>query len=466
MQPISAGISIRPTCIDREPIMEPQPPGSSMTVDSYDYDANCRRWPDVAGPFPVGTIELEVTDALRSSQYAPEPTTSRRLYVRAWYPARDVAGCPRRSYFTEAEVATVPAMSLQLLRQPADALRNAVRLPTNAYVGAPAATGRFPVAVFNHGYLSYPAQHTALFEHLAANGYVVLSVGHPSESGGIVYPNGDAVGGSPRILQDMMQIGQALGAMAAYAAPTLSAQLAALQEYIRVLRTTSAGQLAPVWRDDVYFVLDRLEEHAIPDAAPVSAIIDHERRAYMGKSFGAYVAGMLAQGDPRARGVVHLDGGVWSYELVDCELRTPFLTLASDLWEDFRRLPELPPGMDPGVREPLGPRTPTGSDLAYERFARAGLRSDGCRIIVPGIRHSGVSDLPELAGAPVLRGKLGTEAALTTFTAIQNDLVGGFLDRHVRGAPSDFPARALAAHPELIVQDLRWLRERAQAELH
>jgi hypothetical protein len=85
---------------------------------------------------------------------------------------------------------------------------------------------------------------------------------------------------------------------------------------------------------------------------------------------------------------------------------------------------------------------------------------------VPGIRHSGVSDLPELAGVPALRGKLGTEAALTTFTAIQNDLVGGFLDRHVKAEPSDFPAPALATHPELIVQDLSWLRERARAELH
>jgi predicted dienelactone hydrolase len=129
---------------------------------------------------------------------------------------------------------------------------NAVRLLTNAHIGAPPATGKFPVAVFNHGYLSYAAQHTALFEHLAANGYVVLSVGHPWESGGIVYPNGDAVLGSPRILDDMMRIGQALGAMAAYAAPTLAAQLGALREYIRVLRTTSAGRLAPVWRDDVY----------------------------------------------------------------------------------------------------------------------------------------------------------------------------------------------------------------------
>jgi hypothetical protein len=435
-----------------------------MTVDSYDYDANCRHWPDVVGQFPVGTLEFEVTDPLRNSQYAPEPTLTRRLYVRAWYPASDVAGCSRRPYFTPAETGTAPVMSLQLLQQPPDAFRNAVRLLTSARIGAPPARGKFPVAVFDHGYLSYPAQHTALFEHLAANGYVVLSVGHPWESGGIVYPNGDAVLGSPRILEDMMRIGQALGAMAAYAAPTLTAQLGALREYIRVLRTTSAGRLAPVWRDDVYFVLDRLEENAIPVAAPVSAIIDHERRAYMGKSFGAYIAGMLAQGDPRSRGVVHLDGGVWSYELVDSELRTPFLTLSSDLWQEFRSMPELPPGMDPSVREPLGPHTTTGSDLAYELLTRAGLRSDGYRFIVPGIRHSGVSDLPELAGVPALRAKVGTEAALTTFTAVQNALVGGFLDRHVKGAPSDFPTGARATYPDLIMQDLSWLRQRAQLE--
>jgi len=438
----------------------------AMTADSYDYDANCRHWPDVVGPFRVGTLEFEDTDPLRNSQYAPEPTVTRRLYVRAWYPAGDVVGCHRRPYFTEAEVGAVPAMSLQLLRQPPDALRNAVRLLTNAHIGAPPATGKFPVAVFNHGYLSYAAQHTALFEHLAANGYVVLSVGHPWESGGIVYPNGDAVLGSPRILDDMMRIGQALGAMAAYAAPTLAAQLGALREYIRVLRTTSAGRLAPVWRDDVYFVLDRLEENTIPAAASVSTMIDHERRAYMGKSFGAYIAGMLAQGDPRSRGVVHLDGGVWSYELVDTELRTPFLTLGSDLWDDFRRMPELPRGMDPSVREPVGPQTPTGSDLAYEVLTRAGLRPDGYRFLLPGIRHSGVSDLPELAGVPALRGKLGTEAALATFTAVQNALVGGFLDRHVKDAPPDFPTRERAAHCDAIVQDLSWLRERARAELH
>jgi hypothetical protein len=140
------------------------------------------------------------------------------------------------------------------------------------------------------------------------------------------------------------------------------------------------------------------------------------------------------------------------------------MTLGSDVWEDFRKMPELPRGMDPGVREPLGPRTPAAADLAYERIAQAGLRSDGYRFVVPGIRHSGISDLPELAGTPALRIKLGTEAALATFTAIQNDLVRGFLDRHVKGIASDFPAHPLAMHSELIVQDLSWLRERARAE--
>jgi hypothetical protein len=122
--------------------------------------------------------------------------------------------------------------------------------------------------------------------------------------------------------------------------------------------------------------------------------------------------------------------------------------------------------MDPSVREPLGSQTPTGSDLAYELLTRVGLRSDGYRFLVPGIRHSGVSDLPELSGVPALRGKLGTEAALATFTAVQNALVGGFLDRHLKGAPLDFPVGARATHPDVIVQDLSWLRGRAQVELN
>ena len=40
-----------------------------MTDAAYDYDANCRRWPEVRGPFPVGTLEFEVTDPVGWKTY-------------------------------------------------------------------------------------------------------------------------------------------------------------------------------------------------------------------------------------------------------------------------------------------------------------------------------------------------------------------------------------------------------------
>jgi predicted dienelactone hydrolase len=55
---------------------------------------------------------------------------------------------------------------------------------THGYVGAPVRAGgsRFPVVIFNHGYLLYPWQNTALMEELASHGYVVFSLSHPRDS--------------------------------------------------------------------------------------------------------------------------------------------------------------------------------------------------------------------------------------------------------------------------------------------
>ena len=230
----------------------------------YEYDANCAAWPAVTGPHTVGTVDFEVTDHLRSSHYAPTPTASRRIFVRAWYPATGAGGSEARRYFTGAEATVLPAALLVPMQQPPDAFRGCASLATNSYTDASPAGGSFPVIGFNHGYTSYPAQQSALFEHLAANGYVVLSVGHPYESGGIVYPNGDAVTMSPRIMDDMMRYAANTAIMTVHYPPSLSAALEAFPEYISALRTTSLGQLAQVWQSDVQFVLDRLEAKDVP----------------------------------------------------------------------------------------------------------------------------------------------------------------------------------------------------------
>ena len=441
--------------------------GSAMTAQSgeaaqadYEYDANCAAWPAVTGPHTVGTVDFEVTDHLRSSQYAPAPTASRRIFVRAWYPAAGTGGSEARRYFTETEAMVLPGALLVPMQQPPDAFRGCASLATNSYTDAAPAGGSFPVIGFNHGYTSYPAQQSALFEHLAANGYVVLSVGHPYESGGIVYPNGDAVTMSPRIMDDMMRYAANTGSMTVHYPPSLAAALGAFPEYISALRTTSLGQLAQVWQSDVQFVLDRLEAKDVPPAAAgVADAIDHGSRGYMGMSYGGYIAAMLAQGDRRAKAAINLDGGYWTGELIDADVRTPFLMLNSDPTAVMSTLPE-----EFNVyRGDFGPGAPTAGDLAYERLATAGLRDDVHRIMIPGIQHVAISDFPEILAEPTAAMLLGEPGIVSQLTAIQNDLVLGFLDRYVKGVGSDYPGEVLTRYPELMVRDRDDIRRQAKA---
>lgn len=426
----------------------------------YDYAANCRNWPPVEGPHTVGTIEFELTDPIHSAQYAPTPTDHRRLYVRAWYPAANPGSSTPRPYFAEGEAGALAGPLMAALQQPPDALRGCQALATNSHGGAAPSSGRFPVIGFNHGYTSYPAQQTALFEHLAANGYIVVSVGHPYESGGIVYPNGDMATLSPRIMDDLMGYAANSASMTVHYPPSLAEALDALPIYLRQLRTTSLGQLSPVWEADVRFVLDRLEEMDVPDAAmPVAGAIDHDSRGYMGMSYGGYIAAMLAQGDRRAHAAINLDGGYWTAELIDADLRTPFLMLNSD---PTLVMAAMPPEMSV-YRGDYGPGAPTPGDLAYERLATAGLRDDIHRIMIPGIQHVGISDLPELLGVPEALPALGEPGITAKFTAIQNDLVLGFLDRYVKRLGSGFPDDVLARYPELMVRDRNDVRQQAEA---
>lgn len=76
--------------------------------EPYDYRANCRAWPAVSGPHGVGTLELELTDSLRSAQYAPTPPDPG---PRAAGPRRALRRSRLRD--TVAQVAPRPAPILQ-----------------------------------------------------------------------------------------------------------------------------------------------------------------------------------------------------------------------------------------------------------------------------------------------------------------------------------------------------------------
>ena len=50
-----------------------------------------------------------------------------------------------------------------------------------------------PVIFFSHGLISHLAQNTALMEHLASLGYVVVSIAHTYDAAPVLFPNGDVI---------------------------------------------------------------------------------------------------------------------------------------------------------------------------------------------------------------------------------------------------------------------------------
>lgn len=105
------------------------------------------------GRFPVGVRTATLHDRERD----------RRLRAELWYPAAPAHAGQDRDPRTRDSYVLVPGL--------APAWQEAVRRATPA-------EGRFPLAVFSHGFGGHRRQSTFLGTHLASHGYVVVSVDH------------------------------------------------------------------------------------------------------------------------------------------------------------------------------------------------------------------------------------------------------------------------------------------------
>ena len=135
-----------PTCV----AVKPEPTG--LSSDAPPYAVHGASW--------VGFREFEVGGG--------DPTAP--LKIKAWYPALNPTGA--------REEITYP-LTLKL----AQAMGITVDHPTvngHAILDAPldGSKGRLPLVVFSHGYLLSPEMYSALLEHYASEGFVVLAPEH------------------------------------------------------------------------------------------------------------------------------------------------------------------------------------------------------------------------------------------------------------------------------------------------
>lgn len=192
-----------------------------------------------AGHYAVGVITIERADG---------------QLVEVWYPAVDDAAGDEESY----DMRDFVPEAVQELLAGADDVDAGARYPGAR--DAEAATGRFPVVVFSHGFSGMRLQSTFLTSHLASHGMVVASTDHPS--------------------RDLFNV---LGGTAA-----------------------SAEQSAV---DDVSEVLDLL---GALDAGPDGVLVDRvdlDRVAAVGHSAGGGTVVAAAGSDPRIDGYVSMASG-------------------------------------------------------------------------------------------------------------------------------------------------------------
>ncbi|MEI6736556.1 MAG: hypothetical protein WCL31_06515 [Actinomycetes bacterium] len=120
------------------------------------------------GPYAVGvdTVTVSVT--------VPDPSgATYSTKVDIWYPATK-AGKTKATYNVGS---WLPAFLQPLLTADAASRANAAKATyvTNAYSKAAAASGKFPLVLFSHGYSGFRDQSTALTTAIASWGYVVAA---------------------------------------------------------------------------------------------------------------------------------------------------------------------------------------------------------------------------------------------------------------------------------------------------
>jgi dienelactone hydrolase len=264
-----------------------------------------------SGPHRVGSILHQLIDDDRESHIG-SGTPGRKLFLKCWYPARASAGSRGELIWQQLRRdALTPFFIRALLKfsRTRTATHTAAKLDEDAAKPQP--------VLYNHGLVSFASENTSLAEDLASHGYVIIAIQHAEQLAEFKALN---AGQPPERKRLMDQLTQALR----NAKRAEKAELAVA--YYEA--STNTNRIVVGRSSDASFVLDHLDEiwEKIPGGGAHS--LDTASVHLVGVSVGGAVSTETARRDPRAIGVVNLDGGM--HGILDREdLRQPYLMMYS-----------------------------------------------------------------------------------------------------------------------------------------
>jgi len=368
------------------------------------------RLPEPQGPYGVGRATWDAVSTAQLEMFSDAPDDYRKIRVDVYYPAVKDKDARPGVYLDAAiaEAATgVPAIATRPITP------NWIPDAPPDRSGAP-----YPVLVFSPGVDGPPVFYTSLLEHLASRGFIVLALWHPYTNAATLFADGSI-------------------AEAVYAGNE------AMWEGEEVARDAAKRIVSRVWAEDMSLALDELA-HRSESAPDFKALADFDKVGAFGHSFGGQNAAAVMTLDARFRAGLNMDGTTVFEPILTGEVKGPFALV----FDEFGPPPQA-------WLDTKGMTEAQWWDFFCERNCAPALRESASPFYtfqIDGIKHEGFSiDLALLqplfpfAITPDMVGTIDARESL----ALLADLIGGFFDKHLRGAEVPLLDNPASIHPAL-----------------
>ncbi len=303
---------------------------------------NVKQLPIPKGPFTVGTLNFDFLDESRPSIFEFDTSTKRLIPTLFFYPGEPVVGIKTNPYACDEAIKYLRESVLNLVS-------NSVKdMKTSTYHNIPLTNqiSKFPILFFNMGYFGYLEQNTALCSELASHGYIVISVGHPYESGALKYTDGQINHAHPSLANEFKitmnkDARKHFSDLLKETIDDASIQ-SKITPFFDQFKSGHVWNDVKVWSDDTRFVSNKLidlHDGTIP--SPFKNRLDLSLGfGITGHSYGGCTAMQTLLDDERFKCGINMDaptyGNYW-----DKDINKPLCILGSYVVETLSRTPYL-----------------------------------------------------------------------------------------------------------------------------
>ena len=365
--------------------------------------------PEPTGEYAVGTASFRLKDENREEIFSENPDDVRNILISAWYPANvDVDEKPITYWDNEGVIGEAFSLSAEIGTFWYSHLSN---VKTNSYRNATISSDEstYPVLIYSHSFVGLNTENTMLFEELASQGYIVLSVAHPYESVILLFPDGE------QIYTDYEYINQLYDSngeteVALYNEFENAQTVDEKQEILRQILSVDevSTHMMHERTKDVLYLLDQLEN--VNNDSIFQTRMDIENIGVFGWSFGGATALDVCIIDDRCKAVIDIDGWPYGEEFnSDIVLNKPLLVINSESYDESESI--------------IG-------DMVFNRS-----QNDAYQVKISGAEHNNFWDFPLFFEVYQYFGYWGPIDA-ERLLEIENMFIGGFFDQYLKEKPS------------------------------